>query len=123
MQRNTKAQESLPPRAMLLSTAEIYPSGQSVLARTIPIDFSKALIDRGQLTFAQAEQDLYRHAMAGYVGWLGKRYEDLARELPARVSKFRDGDYDDSSHARISQATVTMYATFDLLLDFGTACP
>ena len=120
MQRNTKAQESLPPRAMLLSTAEIYPSeGESVMARIIPVDFTKSAIDREQLSMAQAEQDLYKHAMGAYVRWLGARYADAARELPDRVAKFRDGSYDESSHARISHATATMLATFDLFLEFA----
>lgn len=115
-----KMRQSQPPRALLISTAEIYPSGQSVLARLIPIDFWHEQVDLDQLSFAQAERDRYPHAMAAYIGWLAERYQQLAKDLPARVMKLRDElAYDDRSHARIRQAVAVMLVALELFAEFA----
>ena len=120
MDVNLRMRQSQPPRALLISTAEIYPSGQSVLARLIPIDFSHEQVDLAQLTFAQQERDRYPHAMAAYIAWVGERYEQLVKDLPARVAKLRDElAYDDRAHARIRQAVAVMLVALDLFGEFA----
>ena len=119
MLRSTKSADSLPPRSLLISTAELYPTGKSVLARFLPIDYSKNAIDHDQLDMAQAEQDRYRFAMAHYVQWIAPQYDTIAKRIRRAVADQRNADYDAKEHARLPQATAIMTATFDLLMEFA----
>jgi hypothetical protein len=66
-----------PPRALILSTGEDVPRGQSLRARMAVMELEPGQVDWPALTECQrdASDGLYAAAMAGYVRWLARDYE------------------------------------------------
>ena len=84
------AQPDRPCRALVVSTGEDLPRGESVQARLIAIHVKKGDVYFAQLTSLQQGQDRLRHAMLGYVEWLLPRMEDLKTEVPKKYREYRD---------------------------------
>jgi hypothetical protein len=72
-----------PPRALILSTGEDVPRGQSLRARMAVMELEPGQVDWPALTECQrdASDGLYAAAMAGYVRWVARRYEAVRSEL------------------------------------------
>src|SRR5207237_1059993 len=65
------------PRALLISTGEQLPDGQSVLARLVTVEVRRPDIAMDSLNRAQAERAQYGSAMAGYIAWLAPQLDAL----------------------------------------------
>ena len=82
-----------PPRGLVIATAENPLIGQSIVGRMIyvPVEKGQVIKTGGpgesdlDLAQRQAMSGLYAQAMAGYVGWLAARWQQLREELPARI--------------------------------------
>lgn len=120
MRADLSLQKTYLPRAMLISTGEIYPTGESVIARTLVIEYQRAQIDVPRLTQAQREAHLYREAMAGFVMWLGERYEQRQAELPKALHELRARATEGSAreHARTPGALAALQVAIDLMGEF-----
>ncbi|MDP9475526.1 MAG: hypothetical protein M3R38_07515 [Actinomycetota bacterium] len=81
-----------PPRAMILSTGEDTPRGQSLRARMLVLEHGEADVAWERLTECQrdAEAGLYAAAMAGFVSWLAPRYGEVLRRMPEEVRELRE---------------------------------
>ncbi len=81
-----------PPRALILSTGEDTPRGQSLRARMLVLEHSEGDVDWQELTGCQrdAEAGLYAQAIAGYVSWYAARYEEIRERLPEERRKLRE---------------------------------
>jgi hypothetical protein len=84
-----------PPRGLVVATAENPIIGQSTVGRTVyvPVEAGEIIkadvqgetpLDGAQ---RQAMAGLYASAMAGYVVWLARRWDELAEELPRRIDR------------------------------------
>jgi hypothetical protein len=115
--------EPKPPRALILSTGEEIPRGQSVRARILILELSKGRIDGGQL--AQCQRDAragrYAEAMAGFVQWLAGRYEQSRTEFMAKVAEYRAKANSSLAHARTPEIVASLQAAFELYLDYAVA--
>ena len=91
-----------PPRALILSTDEDNPRGQSLRARVLVLELTFAVLEWEKLTECQhdAEENLYAHAMAGFVGWLAPWYEELRNLLPEERRKLREEASRSGQHKR-----------------------
>jgi hypothetical protein len=91
-----------PPRALILSTGEDNPSGQSLRARVLIIELGKNELKFDILTKCQkdAAAGLYASAMAGYVEFLARRYPDLKQRLESERDKLRDYARAQGQHRR-----------------------
>ena len=71
------------PRALIISTGEDVPRGQSLRARMMILELSPGDLDWEQLTVCQsaAGAGLYTLAMSGYIRWLASRYEGIRESL------------------------------------------
>jgi hypothetical protein len=81
-----------PPRALIVSTGEDNPSGQSLRARMLICELGKGQVDFGVLTECQrdAAEGEYAASMAGYVEFLSLRYEEIRAGLKAERDELRD---------------------------------
>jgi hypothetical protein len=81
-----------PPRALILSTGEDTPRGQSLRARMLVLEHGKGDVVWEKLTECQrdAEEGLYAEAMAGFISWLASRYNEVLEQLPEEARKLRD---------------------------------
>ncbi len=80
-----------PPRALIISTGEDTPVGQSLRARTLISELDKGELDFGVLTRCQedAAAGLYASAMAGYVEYLSRDYAAIRADLKAARAELR----------------------------------
>ena len=119
-----KLREPKPPRALVLSTGEDVPRGQSVRARLLILELSKKSIEVSALTAAQkdARAGLYAEAMGGFLQWLASRYEEARAWLDQKIAEYRARALRNTAHARTPDIIANLQAGFELFLDFGEAC-
>jgi hypothetical protein len=81
-----------PPRGLVVATAENPLVGQSIVGRMIyvPVEYGQVIReDNGKLDRAQAraEAGLYAQAMAGYIAWLIRNWDRLAKEVTGMLDQ------------------------------------
>ncbi len=113
--------ENKPPRALILSTGEDVPRGQSIRARLLILELSKGTIDATALTQCQedARNGLYAEAMGGFVQWLAGRYEEAQAVLCRRVLEHRAAALRSTSHARTPDIVANIQAGFEIFSEFA----
>lgn len=81
-----------PPRALILSTGEDTPRGESLRARMLVLEHGEGDVDWEKLTECQrdAEAGLYAQAMAGFISWLAPRYKEVLEQLSEEARKLRE---------------------------------
>lgn len=117
----SKLREAKPPRALILSTGEEIPRGQSVRARLFILEISKGDISVTKLTECQkdAYAGLYAEAISAFIKWLAGRYEEACAALERKVSEHRATALSNMAHARTPDIVANLQAGFDLYLDFA----
>lgn len=115
--------EPKPPRALILSTGEDIPRGQSVRARLLILELPKGGIKADHLAECQrnAHDGLYAEAMSGFVQWLAGRYEEARAAFNQKVSEHRATALRNSAHARTPEIVANLQAGFELYLEFSAA--
>ena len=78
-------------RAMIMTSGETLPRGDSLLARLFVVQLNKGDIDSNELTEMQqyAKDGIFENAMAGYIKWLATNYDSLKDFIPAQFEKMR----------------------------------
>ncbi len=118
-----KLREPKPPRALILSTGEDVPRGQSVRARLLILELSKNAIDTGNLTKCQddAHGGLYAQAVGGFVQWLAGHYEESLAWFHQKITEYRARALRNMAHARTPDIVANLQAAFELFLEFSVA--
>jgi hypothetical protein len=113
--------EPKPPRAMILSTGEDIPRGQSVRARLLILELLNGSILTSDLSECQrdAHAGLYAEAMGSFVQWFAGSYKDLRARFERRVLELRDSALRHSAHARTPEIVANLQAGFEVLLEFA----
>jgi hypothetical protein len=121
---STRFREPKPPRALILSTGEDIPRGQSVRARLWILEILKGVIDTNKLTDCQkdAAAGHYAGAMGGFVRWLAQDYEAKRSQFNRRVAEVRGIVRGDLAHARTPDIMAQLQASFESYLEFAEAC-
>ena len=119
-----KLREPKPPRALILSTGEDVPRGQSIRARLLILELSKGSIVTAALTECQedARRGLYAEAMGGFVQWLAGRYEDVQTRLGQKMVEHRRVALRNAGHARTPEIVASLQSGFELFLEFAEEC-
>ncbi len=107
------------PRGLVLATAERGALGKSTNARLLTIDVGLGDIDPVRLAQAQAQRAVYSYAMAGYVRWVGQRYEQLRKDLPETVNDVRARQNGNGHHKRLPGAMAALYVAFHLAMEYA----
>jgi hypothetical protein len=96
------ARPAKPPRALIVSTGEDVPQGQSLKARMLIVEVGPEDVDFKKLSRYQKEarEGLYAAAMAGFVRWLAERYEEIGARMPEEVQKLREKATRGGEHKR-----------------------
>ena len=118
-----KLREPKPPRALILSTGEEIPRGQSVRARLLILEISKGDISTSALTACQidAGEGLYAECMAGFLQSIAGRYPETRVAFDAKVLDYRTQALSAGVHARKPDIVAGLQAGFDLFLQFAVA--
>lgn len=118
MNADTSLREGYPSRGLVISTAEQLPSGQSILARVLPVEVLRDTVNKDLLTTAQREADYLPKAMAGYLLWLAKHWDAIKADFQDRITILRDemrGDY----HLRTPEMFANLLLGIKLGLTFA----
>ncbi len=119
MNADTSLREGYPSRGLVISTAEQLPSGQSILARCLPVEILRDTVNKELLTKAQKESEYLPQAMAAYLQWLAKNWEPIKSGFQDRIATLRDemrGDY----HLRTPEMFANLLLGIKLGLSFAT---
>jgi hypothetical protein len=102
MRPDTTLRPEKPPRALILSTGEDVPRGQSLRARMLVLELSPGDLDWKKLTQCQrdAAGGLHASAMSGFVRWLATSYEDLRASLKEERAALREWAALSAQHKR-----------------------
>lgn len=118
-----RLREPKPPRALILSTGEDIPRGQSVRARLLILELPIGSIKASNLTECQtdAQGGLYAEAMGGFVRWLAGCYEDARVAFEGKISRYRANALRNTAHARTPEIVANLQAAFEIYLEFSVA--
>lgn len=102
MRADTTLRPDKPPRALLVSTGEDIPRGQSLRARLAIIELSPGELAWSKLSGCQrdATDGRYAAAMAGYVRWLAARYEETRAIMSRERAILREAAGSSLQHRR-----------------------
>jgi hypothetical protein len=102
MRSDTTLRPEKPPRALILSTGEDVPRGQSLRARMLILELSPGDLDWNKLTRCQrdAASGLYARAMSGFIRWLAPRYEHIRASLKEERAALREWAALSTQHKR-----------------------
>ncbi len=102
MRPDTTLRPEKPPRALILSTGEDVPRGQSLRARMLVLELSPGDLHWEKLTRCQRDAvgGLYARAMSGFVRWLASRYEDIRASLKEERATLREWAALSTQHKR-----------------------
>ena len=121
MRSDTTLRPEKPPRALILSTGEDVPNGQSLRARMVNLELSPGQLDWQKLTVCQrdASEGLYAASMAGFVRWLAARHEGLRRSLLQERAVLRDAACQRDQHRRTPGTVADLALGLKYLLRFA----
>lgn len=123
MGRNDLAR-SYHSRAMIMTSGETLPRGDSLLARLFVVQLGKGDIDSSELSQLQqyAAAGLFENAMAGYIKWLSANYDRLKDHIPAEIERLRE--YFSglrSVHFRTPENTAKLFLGFGMFIYYMKA--
>lgn len=116
MDRDLGLRATKPPRALILSTGEDTPRGQSLRARMLVLEHGEKSVDWEKLTGCQrdAESGLYAQAMSGFVRWLARDYGKVLERMPEEARELRE----EATHAGQHKRTPGIAADLGLGLKY-----
>src|SRR5215207_5218976 len=102
MRPDTTLRPEKPPRALILSTGEDVPRGQSLRSRMLVLELAPGQLDWQRLSSCQrdAADELYAQAMAGFVRWSASRYKELRSGLKEEHALLREAASTSTQHRR-----------------------
>jgi hypothetical protein len=111
-----------PPRGMILSNGEDVPRGESLRARLFVLHVEQGEVDVTALTPYQrdAAGGRYAAAMAGFLGWLAARYDQVRADLPGERAALRDQAMAAHGHARTPGIVADLAVGWKYFLAFAT---
>lgn len=98
------ARPDRPCRALVVSTGEDLPRGESVQARLVTIRVMRENIDLDTLTRLQGDHHRLPHAMVSYIHWLRPRMAQLKVEVEKKFREFRKDLQQQCGHLRAPAA-------------------
>ncbi|HUQ92154.1 MAG TPA: DUF3854 domain-containing protein [Bryobacteraceae bacterium] len=121
---SAELREQKPPRALILSTGEDIPRGQSIRARMMILELNKGEIQGDELSVCQkfAKDGVYTETMSAFIKWLARDFESRRKELDRKVEEFRGRAVGTLHHARTPEIVANLYEGFALFSEFAEHC-
>jgi hypothetical protein len=103
LKSETSLRPAHPPRALILSTGEEKPSGESLIARMFLVAVAPGDIDAKRLSACQRDSSSgrYAQATAGFIQWLAPRLDQVRAEMSAAHGRYRE----QAAHAGLHRRT------------------
>jgi len=114
-----------PPRGLALCSGEIMPLSGSSLARNFVLHLLKEDINQEKLTQAQAQQDLFSHAMRGYLEWLAPQLDEFPSNFSEDFEKLREYAKKESKtrtrHRRLDETVAFLFLGLNAFIKYAIA--
>lgn len=110
MKVDTTSRISYTPRGLLISSGEQVPGGQSGNARLFVVPIKEADLDKELLKKERTNKALYKHAMAHYILWLGKNWDQAKKGLPILFDEWKDKAQSPGIHLRMARCIAWLFA-------------
>jgi len=110
-----------PPRGLIVSTGEDVPRGESLRARLLVLEVSPGVVDVEKLTQAQADGSAGRYAaaMAGFVRWVARHYDEIRRGFSAQLAKLQEDATTSDLHRRTPVIIANLAIGWQCFLQFA----
>jgi hypothetical protein len=105
------------PRCLLLSTGEVLPTGQSLLARLFPVEVGKGQIDLARLSAAQGEKEVYPRVISAYLASLAPRLDETLEVVADLWAGYRVAAQA-GRHSRVPEMIAWLAVGFELFTNF-----
>jgi len=122
MYANGELRQEYFSRAMIISTGEDVPKGQSILARCFILGISPGDVDLGVLTEMQktAANGGFAACMAGYIEFVASKSASLKEQLTAKFEKYRaEAREHNFLHDRTPDQFASLMLGLDMFVDFA----
>ena len=118
-----RLRDSLFPRGVVVTTAEVLPQDVSIRARLFTVEVRPGMITGGagsKLTRAQnVDTALYPAAMTGYIQWLTAQWQDLKSILKVKLAEYQSkAQLRLTHHPRSASNTAMLGAALELGLRY-----
>lgn len=116
--------EPKPPRALILSTGEDVPNGQSIRARLLILEIAKGDIDDARLSECQAAalSGQYVQALSAFIQSLANDFVEKRAAFKQRATELRQMAQRIPAHARTPDIVANLQAACEFFLDFCEEC-
>ena len=118
MSADLAARPSRPPRALIITTGEEVPDGESTVARQLVVGFDSSTINRQVLSELQASQHRLPHALAGYLGFLAPRLDSMRTWAMRRHLELRSKFSSRGGHLRAPSMAAHLALAADVLSEY-----
>ncbi len=119
MHADMTAQAARPPRGLVLSTGEDLPTGESILARVIPVRVTREATNLVRLAELDKGRHRLRHAKAEFITWLLSHGDALAPWIRERFEARRRELQGCGGHLRTPEAVAHLVVGVELLSTFA----
>jgi DNA polymerase I-like protein with 3'-5' exonuclease and polymerase domains len=119
MRADLTAHSNRPPRGLVIATGEDLPSGESILARLVPVRVTREGTYLDRLARLELRKGRLTHAKAAYVAWLLPHLGALTPWLHERFTERRAHFQGCGGHLRTPEAIAHLAVGLELLAAFA----
>ena len=121
LKSDTALRPGHPPRALILSTGEERPSGESLIARVFLVEVAPGDIDPARLSARQRDAacGLYAQATAGYIAWLAPRLDEVRADMKDSHVRYRELAAQAGLHHRTPGIVADLFIGWERFLSFA----
>ncbi|KYF70805.1 hypothetical protein BE15_30305 [Sorangium cellulosum] len=119
LQSDCSARPDRPPRALVLSTGEDVPSGESIQARLVTVRMKPGDVDLAKLTELQKNRRRLPHTMLGYLMWLKAQMPGLHARMETRFIELRTELHQEGQHLRAPAAIAHLLLGIEYFCGFA----
>jgi DNA polymerase I-like protein with 3'-5' exonuclease and polymerase domains len=119
MHADMTAQAARPPRGLVMSTGEDLPTGESILARVIPVRVTLDATNLARLAELDKVRHRLRHAKAEFITWLLSQGDALVPWVRERFEARRRELQGCGGHLRTPEAVAHLVVGVELLSAFA----
>jgi hypothetical protein len=121
LKSDASLQPARPPRALIVSTGEERPSGESLIARMFLVEVAPGDIDAQRLSACQrdAASGRYAQATAAYIQWLAPKLDEVRAEISAAHGRYREQAAHEGLHQRTPGIVADLFIGWEQFFSFA----
>lgn len=119
MKADMTARVARPPRGYVISTGEDLPTGESILARVVPVRVDRRTTNLTKMGELERVRGRLPHAMTAFIAWVLANYSELGTWLRERFRAIQGQLQGTGNHLRTPEALAHLALGTELLAGFA----